>query len=97
MGAGTPSEGASSEDPLPPGVGGYAEAVQELESILLELEHDDIDIDLLVARVRRASALIRFCRSRIAQARVEVEQVVAELDAAIMDDPTGASQEVDGL
>lgn len=96
MGAGTPSEGSHPEDPVPPGVSGYAEAVQELESILLELEQDDIDVDLLAERVRRASALIRFCRSRIARARVEVEQVVAELDAAIMGDSTDASQEVNG-
>ncbi|MCX7621295.1 MAG: exodeoxyribonuclease VII small subunit [Acidimicrobiales bacterium] len=71
---------------MPPGVTGYADAVRELEAILAELEHDDIDIDQLAAQVRRAAVLIRFCRSRILEARVEVEQVVADLDAAIVDD-----------
>ncbi len=68
-------------DPAP----GYADAVSELEAILSELEHDDIDIDLLATKVRRASALIRYCRSRILDARVEVEHIVAELDSAIME------------
>lgn len=60
---------------------GYGEAVAELEAILAELEDDTVDVDVLAVRVRRAAELIRICRSRIAGARLEVEQVVAELDA----------------
>ncbi len=59
---------------------GYAEAVAELEQILDELEDDTVDVDVLARRVRRAAALIRVCRSRIATARMEVEQIVGELD-----------------
>lgn len=59
---------------------GYAEAVAELEQILDELEDDTVDVDVLACRVRRAAALIRVCRSRIATARMEVEQIVGELD-----------------
>jgi exodeoxyribonuclease VII small subunit len=61
---------------------GYGEAVAELEEILAELEDDTVDVDVLAQRVRRAAELIRICRARIAGARLEVEQVVAELDAA---------------
>jgi exodeoxyribonuclease VII small subunit len=59
---------------------GYAGAVAELEDILRELEGDSVDVDRLGERVRRAATLIRFCRSRIDAARMEIEQVVAELD-----------------
>ena len=59
---------------------GYAEALTELEGILRELEGDTVDIDHLGERVRRAATLIRLCRSRIDAARMEIEQVVAELD-----------------
>lgn len=61
---------------------GYAEALAELERILAELERDAVDVDLLARKVQRASALIRLCRRRIADARVEVESVVADLDRA---------------
>lgn len=58
---------------------GYAAAMSELELILGEIERDDVDIDVLAAKVRRATELIRLCRSRIQGARIEVEQIVAEI------------------
>jgi exodeoxyribonuclease VII small subunit len=60
---------------------GYADALAELEAILDELDGDEVDVDVLGARVRRASELLRLCRERIAAARFEVEQVVGELEA----------------
>ena len=47
---------------------GYAEAMDELEQILDELEGDDLDVDVLAVRVRRASELIELCRTRITRA-----------------------------
>ncbi len=60
---------------------GYADALAELEGILDELDGDEVDVDVLGARVRRAAQLLRLCRDRIGSARFEVEQVVAELEA----------------
>jgi exodeoxyribonuclease VII small subunit len=60
---------------------GYAEALAELEGILDELDGDEVDVDVLGARVRRAAELLRLCRARIAGARFEVEQVVSDLEA----------------
>jgi exodeoxyribonuclease VII small subunit len=60
---------------------GYAEALAELETILTELDAHDVDVDHLAERVARAAHLIRFCRERITSARIEIDQVVAELDA----------------
>ena len=65
---------------------GYADAMAELESILDDLEDDDLDVDVLASRVERASTLISLCRDRIGSARVQVEKVVASLDAS-PDDP----------
>jgi exodeoxyribonuclease VII small subunit len=59
---------------------GYAEAMAELEAILRELEGDAVDVDRLAERVARAATLIRLCRDRIGTARLQIEQVVAELD-----------------
>lgn len=60
---------------------GYAAALTELDGILRELDGDEVDVDVLGTRVRRAAELLRVCRDRIASARFDVEQVVAELEA----------------
>lgn len=58
---------------------GYAEALAELEEILSRLERTDVDVDVLAQQVQRAAALITFCRDRIGHARLQIEQVVADL------------------
>jgi exodeoxyribonuclease VII small subunit len=67
----------------------YAAAVDELEGILAELEDDRLDVDQLAERVARAAELIRLCRERIKATRLEVEQIVADLDG-----PEGGASEV---
>ena len=67
---------------------GYADAMQELEGILEELEGDELDVDVLAERVRRASELIKVCRSRINRAQDDVARIVADIeDFAPDDDP----------
>lgn len=58
----------------------YSSAVSELQSILGKLESEDVDVDLLAGRVRRAVELIRICRERITVAEMEVRRIIAELD-----------------
>jgi exodeoxyribonuclease VII small subunit len=58
---------------------GYAEAIGELESILDELESNDVDV--LAEHVKRASELIELCRDRIGNAKLRIEEVVAQIDA----------------
>jgi exodeoxyribonuclease VII small subunit len=72
---------------------GYAEAMEELEAILDELEGDDLDVDVLADRVRRASELIKACRTRIARAQADVDQIVTDLEA--FDDVDEADDEAD--
>jgi exodeoxyribonuclease VII small subunit len=73
----------------------YAEAQAELDAILHELDGDEVDVDVLGDRVRRAAELLRLCRSRIAAARFEVEQVVGELEVEA--DQAAAAGEVDDV
>ena len=65
---------------------GYAEAMRELEEILDELEGDDLDVDVLAVRVRRASELIELCRSRITRAEDDVAKIVTALEDFTPDD-----------
>ncbi len=58
----------------------YADAVAELEQILEDLDSDSIDVDDLSVRVKRASELIKLCRRRLLSSKLEIEQVVADLE-----------------
>jgi exodeoxyribonuclease VII small subunit len=60
---------------------GYAEALEELETILESLEEDDVDVDELAEHVQRASELIELCRERIGKAKLRIEEVVSAVDA----------------
>ncbi|MCE9621879.1 MAG: exodeoxyribonuclease VII small subunit [Actinomycetia bacterium] len=74
----TPANPTTATQPV---AAGYAEALAELETILGELERSDVDVDVLAERVKRAVELIGFCRARIGNARMQIEQVVADLGA----------------
>jgi exodeoxyribonuclease VII small subunit len=54
---------------------GYEDAVTELEEILDALSDDDINVDELAERVKRATDLVKVCRERIAAARLEVKEI----------------------
>ena len=59
---------------------GYAQALDELDGILRELEGSDVDVDRLADRVARATELIAICRERIGAARLRIDEVIADLD-----------------
>lgn len=59
---------------------GYAEALAELDRILRELEGSDVDVDRLATQVARAAELITLCRDRVSAARLQIDDVVAQLD-----------------
>ena len=64
-------------DTAPPA--GYAAALTELDGILADLERADVDVDVLAQKVQRAAFLIGFCRDRIGNARLQIEQAVSDL------------------
>lgn len=66
---------------------GYADCMAEIDAILAELEGADVDLDVLAARVRRASDLLRFCNQRLIDVRRDVDDVVT---------PMTSGQSVDG-
>jgi len=72
---------------------GYGDALAELEQILDEIEDDAVDVDVLATRVRRAAELLRVCRDRIAAARIEVTQIVADLEPADLAADAGDHQD----
>lgn len=62
---------------------GYADAMREIEEILAELDTNSIDVDVLAAKVERASFLITWCNERIGAAEFAVQQLVESLDVDV--------------
>ncbi len=57
----------------------YTNALKELEKIVDELEKGDVSVDILVAKVKRASELIRLCKTVLRETGEEVENVLGEM------------------
>lgn len=55
----------------------YKDAVEELESILHEIETGETDIDVLSEKVKRALFLIQLCRGRLKHTDDEVRKLIA--------------------
>lgn len=63
-------------------LGGYAESMAELETILASLENDDVDIDTLASKVERASLLIAHCEGRLRATELSLTSILAQHDPA---------------
>jgi exodeoxyribonuclease VII small subunit len=59
----------------------FAAAMEELTTLVDELESDSLDVDQLTERVARAADLVQWCRDRIDGARFSVEEVLVRLEA----------------
>ena len=54
----------------------YAEAIKEIETILLKIENEELDVDSISENVQRASELIKFCKEKLYLSEKEVEKVL---------------------
>lgn len=54
----------------------YKSAMEELETIVAQLEEDDVDVDKLADMIHRASELIQFCKSRLMKSQEEVDKAL---------------------
>lgn len=57
----------------------FRDALEELEKILGGIEGDEVDIDELADKLKRARDLLEVCRAKIRRAEVEVGQIVEDL------------------
>jgi len=56
----------------------YSEALKELEEILSEIETDAPDLDLLSAKVKRATFLIKECKTRLRKTSEEIDSILGD-------------------
>ena len=57
----------------------YSQAIEELETIVSEIENESISVDELSEKVKRASLLIRLCKTKLTKTEEEVSKVLEEM------------------
>ena len=58
----------------------FGEALAELESIVAALESGQLDLEESLARYERGVALLRACRTKLADAQQRVTMLMGELE-----------------
>jgi len=58
----------------------YSKAIKEIEEILKYIESQEVDVDILVEKVKRATELIRFCKNKLRTAEEELHKTLHELE-----------------
>lgn len=83
-----PSTPRRAEDAaVPVGELTYTEASRELDAIVAFFEQRDVDVDQLVVRLERATAIVGELDQRLRRTRVQVEQLVPKLAAVLAEVP----------
>jgi len=57
----------------------YAAAFEELQGIMADLQNEEISVDSLSAKVKRASELLKFCHDKLRDTEKEVGSVIEDL------------------
>lgn len=57
----------------------YTEAFSELQVIVTEIENEEIGIDLLESRIKRASELLKICRDKLYKTEKSVTDIFKEI------------------
>ena len=63
----------------------YTDAINELEAIVSEIENEDISVDQLAEKVKRASFLIKICKGKLTKTEREVDEVLKDLKSEATD------------
>jgi exodeoxyribonuclease VII small subunit len=57
----------------------YSEAINELELIVTEIEQGEISIDTLSEKVKRATELIKICKTKLSSTEDDVNKILGEI------------------
>ncbi len=58
----------------------YGEAIGEIEEIINQIESNELDIDNLTEKIRRASELLKFCKEKLHATENEVKKIIEDLE-----------------
>lgn len=58
----------------------YGEAMQELQDIMSSIENHDLDVDVLLEKVKKAATLIKFCKDKLQKTNLEIQKILDEIE-----------------
>lgn len=58
----------------------YGEAMKELQAIMNRIENEDLDVDILMEEVKRASVLIKFCKDKLYKTNEEIQKILDKIE-----------------
>jgi len=64
----------------------YTDAFDELQEIVSDMEDGQINVDELAQKVKRATELIRICKSKLTATEGDVQKILKELEAQNSED-----------
>ena len=56
----------------------YAAALEELEKILADMESNELDLDTLSEKVKRAAFLTKLCKTKLRSTTEEIDKILEE-------------------
>lgn len=56
----------------------YEDAVKELETIVSRMENDELDVDSLIAQLKRAQLLLRLCKERLTRTDEQISKLLEQ-------------------
>ena len=57
----------------------YDQTLEELQIILSELENEEISIDDLAIKIKRAGELVLFCKEKLRNTEADIQDVLKDL------------------
>jgi exodeoxyribonuclease VII small subunit len=59
----------------------YESAYTELQIIASEIENEEVSVDLLSEKVKRAAVLIAFCQQKLRATEAEVNNIIKQMES----------------
>lgn len=60
----------------------YKDAVKEIESILHQIENEELDVDDLADKVKRAYFLLKLCKEKLHSTEKDIGNIMKDFDTA---------------
>ncbi|QKG80583.1 exodeoxyribonuclease VII small subunit [Tenuifilum thalassicum] len=57
----------------------YNEAIEEVEEIINQIESNELDIDELTSKIKRASDLLKICKQKLYKTEQDVQKLLDEM------------------
>jgi exodeoxyribonuclease VII small subunit len=58
----------------------YGEAMHELQEIMNRIENEELDVDVLMDEVKKATKLIKFCKDKLYKTNEEIQKILDQIE-----------------